>query len=61
MTSPLERGPKHKTARSVRFGIQGCVREGKWLETAADYDQSLGTHPLLNSPGFAVSFTLFPL
>ena len=23
--SPLERGQNHKTARSVSFGIQGCV------------------------------------
>jgi hypothetical protein len=33
---------------------------GKEPETNTVHDQSYGTHPSLNSPGFAVSFTLFP-
>jgi len=33
---------------------------GKEPKTAVAHDQSRGTHPSLNSPGFAVSFTPFP-
>jgi len=33
---------------------------GKGSETAMVNDQSHGTHPSLNSPGFAVSFTTLP-